>query len=192
MHVLSRQRGVSLIEVLVAVLIFSIGLIGLAGLLVMATRSNHAAYLRTQAVFLGSNMADRMSANPVGVWSGSYNSSGYPVAASSSANHDCSAGCTPEALAASDQRAWSSQLSTFLPGVSASITCDASNAGYTPAAWEPPPASSTAPAATPGQIGMRPPYGGTCNMHIRWQEQGTGSRTNQASSPQDFYWEFQP
>jgi type IV pilus assembly protein PilV len=39
---------------------------------------------------------------------------------------------------------------------------------------------------------MRPPYGGTCNMHIRWQEQGIGSQESQATSPQDFYWEFQP
>ena len=56
-----------------AVLIFSIGLIGLAGLMVMATRSNHTAYLRTQATFLATNMADRMRANPVAVWSNAYN-----------------------------------------------------------------------------------------------------------------------
>jgi type IV pilus assembly protein PilV len=192
MRIRSRQRGVSLIEVLMAVLIFSIGLIGMAGLLVMATRSNHAAYLRTQAVFLADSMADRMSANPVGVWSGSYNATDYPVSASTAANNDCSTGCTPDALAQSDQRAWSSQLKTFLPGVSASIACDASSAGFTPAPWEPPSSSSTAPPATPGQIGMRPPYGGTCNRHIRWQEQGIGSQNNQGSSPQDFYWEFQP
>ncbi len=48
MQLESRQRGVSLIEVLMAVLIFSIGLIGLAGLMVISTRSNHSAYLRTQ------------------------------------------------------------------------------------------------------------------------------------------------
>lgn len=192
MHLLSRQRGVSLIEVLVAVLIFSIGLIGLAGLLVMATRSNHAAYLRTQAVFLAGNMADRMGANPVGVWSNSYNSNDYPISGSTSANAACSSGCTPDELALADQRAWSSQLRSFLPGVSADITCSAASAGFTPAAWVPPSAGTSSPPATPGQIGMRPPYGGTCNMHIRWQEQGTGSRENLASNAQDFYWEFQP
>src|SRR6185312_8271860 len=83
MQVLSRQRGVSLIEVMMAVLIFSIGLIGLATLMVMATRSNHAAYLRTQVVFLANSMAGRMSANPVGVWKGDYNSTTYPVSSSS-------------------------------------------------------------------------------------------------------------
>lgn len=192
MQVLSRQRGVSLIEVLMAVLIFSIGLLGLAGLLVASTRSNHAAYLRTQVTFLADNMADRMRANPVGVWSNAYNSNAYPVSASSAANSDCSSGCTPDLLAAADARSWSSQLKTFLPGVGAKINCNASNAGFTPAGWSPPPASSTAPAATPGQIGMRPPYGGSCRMEITWIEQGTGDNTHSDSGLQTFAWEFQP
>ncbi|HEV2538079.1 MAG TPA: type IV pilus modification protein PilV [Frateuria sp.] len=184
------QRGVSLIEVLVAVLVFSVGMIGVAGLLIMATRSNHTAYLRTQAAFLASNMGDRMSANPVGVWMGNYDSSSYPVSASTAANNDCSAGCTPDALAQSDQRAWSRQLKTFLPQASARIRCDKTNAGYTPDAWVPPSASTspTAPVTTPGQIGMRPPYGGTCSMHISWYEQDSLG----PSSQQTFDWEFQP
>jgi type IV pilus assembly protein PilV len=185
-----NQRGVSLIEVLVAVLIFSIGMIGVAGLLVMATRSNHTAYLRTQAAFLAGNMVDRMSANPVGVWMGSYDSTSYPVSASTAANNDCSAGCTPDALAQSDQRAWSRQLKTFLPQPQARITCVKSSAGYTPATWVPPSSSTSpsAPVATPGQIGMRPPYGGSCHMTIFWYEQDS-TNTN---SLQQFDWEFQP
>lgn len=184
------QRGVSLIEVLVAVLIFSVGMIGVAGLLIMATRSNHTAYLRTQAAFLASSMVDRMSANPVGVWNGSYDSSGYPVSASTAANNDCSAGCTPDDLAKFDQRAWSRQLTSFLPQPSAKITCDKSSAGYTPAAWVPPSSSTspTAPVATPGQIGMRPPYGGTCTMLISWYEQDS----TDPAGKQTFAWEFQP
>ncbi len=199
MQVLSRQRGVSLIEVLMAVLIFSIGLIGLAGLMVVSTKSNHAAYLRTQVTFLAGNMADRMRANPVGVWNNSYNSNSYPVSGSTAANADCSSGCTPDMLAEADKRNWSSQLNTFLPAAAAKINCDASSAGFTPAGWSPPSASSTAPAATPGQVGMRPPYGGTCHMEISWSEQGTGgskSSTDAAktsnTATQTFAWEFQP
>jgi type IV pilus assembly protein PilV len=78
MQHLPYQRGITLIEVLVAVLIFSIGLLGVAGLLVMSVRSNHAAYLRTQVTFLAQSMADRMQANPIGVWSGDYNGR-YPI-----------------------------------------------------------------------------------------------------------------
>jgi type IV pilus assembly protein PilV len=184
------QRGVSLVEVLVAVLVFSVGMIGVAGLLIMATRSNHTAYLRTQAAFLAGNMVDRMSANPVGVWMGSYDSTSYPVSSSTAANNDCSAGCTPDALALSDQRAWSRQLKTFLPNTKASISCNKSSTGYTPATWVPPSSSTSpsAPVATPGQIGMRPPYGGTCQMWIQWYEQDS---TNTGGT-QTFYWEFQP
>ena len=197
MQVLSRQRGISLIEVMMSVLIFSIGLIGLAGLMVMSTRSNHSAYLRTQATFLANNMVDRMRANPVGVWNGNYDSTSYPVSASTAANANCSSGCTPDAVAKADQRNWSSQLRTFLPGVSASIACDASNAGFTPGGWtlgSVPPSGSTAPSipADPGQVGMRPPYGGTCKMLVRWSEQGAGDEDHRTAATQTFAWEFQP
>jgi len=189
MQVLSRQRGVSLIEVLISVLIFSVGMLGVAGLLVTSIRSNHTAFLRTQVAFLASNMADRMSANPVGVWNGNYDSTGYPVAASTAANHDCASGCTPDMLAQFDQRNWSNQLTAFLPDAKASIQCDAAGAGYTPDAWTPPSSGGT---PSPGQIGMRPPYGGTCDMRIEWSEQGAGDTDHADARMQSFEWEFQP
>lgn len=179
MQVLSRQRGVSLIEVMMSVLIFSIGLIGLAGLMVMSTRSNHSAYLRTQVTFLANNMANRMSANPKGVWDGSYNSSAYPVAAASAG---CGAGspCNSANLAIHDQRLWSDQLRTFLPNASASINCTGTGAvGYDPTA----------------QLDLRPPYGGMCTMRINWTEQNNGSQQDRILNPsntQRFDWEFQP
>lgn len=176
MQVQSRQRGISLIEVMMAVLIFSVGLIGLASLMVMATRSNHAAYLRTQVVFLANNMAGRMSANPVGVWNGDYNSLVYPV---SSGSVGCGSGaaCSAADLATHDQILWSGQLQTFLPSPAAQITCGGvGSAGYNPSS----------------QMTMRPPYGGTCNMKITWSEQGTGDKNTQVNTLQTFNWEFQP
>ncbi|HXE78970.1 MAG TPA: type IV pilus modification protein PilV [Rhodanobacter sp.] len=173
----SRQRGVSLIEVLVAVMIFSIGLVGLAGLLIMATRSNQAAYLRTQVTFLAHNMADRMSANPMAVWDGSYNSTGYPVATTVTTKCDNSSPCTPDDLATHDMQMWSSQLAAFLPNATAKIKCDNSAAGF-------------APSTT--QYGMRPPYGGNCIMTINWSERGAGDKANSVAFTQSFAWEFQP
>ena len=176
MQVLSRQRGVSLIEVMMAVLIFSVGLIGLASLMVMATRSNHAAYLRTQVTFLASNMADRMSANPEGVWKGAYNSNSYPVAAGSIG---CGSGaaCSPADLAVHDQRLWSNQLRTFLPDPAATIDCGGvTSVGYNPTS----------------QLALRPPYGGSCKMTIRWSERGAGDKNHRDSVNQTFAWEFQP
>lgn len=176
MHNPSRQRGVSLIEVLVAVMIFSIGLVGLAGLLIMATRSNQAAYLRTQVVYLAHNMADRMSANPMAVWDGSYNNN-YPTATSVTTNCDASSSCTPDDLATHDMQMWSTQLATFLPSAKATIKCDSGSAGFTPSS---------------AQFGMRPPYGGNCIMTINWSERLAGDQQHSYATTQSFTWDFQP
>lgn len=175
MQVLLRQRGVSLIEVLIAVLIFSTGLVGLAGLLVMATRSNHAAYLRTQVTFLAGNMADRMRANPAGVWNGAYDAASYGAI---SGNTACDKGtaCNAASVASRDQQEWSRMLATLLPGADAAIACDRSGVGYDP---------------TP-QLNRRPPYGGHCEMTISWSERGAGDANHRAAALQTFAWGFQP
>lgn len=169
------QRGVTLIEVLVAILIFSVGLIGVAALLLLSARSSHVAYLRTQVTFLAQNMADRMQANPMAVWVGDYNGS-YPNGGA----QDCVAGCTPRELAQHDKGIWSSQLTTLLsPDAQASITCSAAGLAYVP---------------SPEQVALRPPYGGSCKMSVSWTEQGVsavGSHKNDAAL-QTFTWEFQP
>ena len=58
-----KQCGFTLLEVLVAILIFAIGLLGLASLQTVSQRSNHSAYLRSQAVIQAYDIADRMRAN---------------------------------------------------------------------------------------------------------------------------------
>lgn len=57
-----RQRGVSLIEVLVSVLIFSVGLLGLAALQLNSLKANQTASVRSHATFLAYEMGDRMRA----------------------------------------------------------------------------------------------------------------------------------
>ncbi|MFC3651078.1 type IV pilus modification protein PilV [Dyella humi] len=163
-------RGVTLIEVLVAMLVFSVGLIGASGLMAVAARSNQAAYLRTQVTFLAQNMAERMQANPIGVWNGDYNGS-YPDAS----GQDCAAGCTPAQLVLHDRQRWSSQLKTFLPpGAQASIRCSHGGLAYAP---------------TREQILQQPPYGGSCSMFVSWPERRL---VDADAPPQIFAWEFQP
>ena len=48
---------------LVAIVVLSIGLLGLAGLMASSVRNNHSAYQRTQAAWLAYDMVDRMRAN---------------------------------------------------------------------------------------------------------------------------------
>lgn len=163
---------------LIAVLIFAIGLIGLAGLLVVSTRSNQTAFSRTQLTFLASSMADRMRANPVGLWQGSYDSTSYPITGTAPAC-DKTTACSPAQVAKRDQIVWSTMLNTFLPGLGkSSLTCDKSGAGYDPAA----------------QVGMRPPYAGTCTITIAWAERGYGSTDDKTDTAnlQSFTWVFQP
>ena len=176
----AAQRGVSLIEVLVAVLVFSLGLIGLASLLVVANQSNQSAYLRTQAGFLASSMANRMRANPIGVWDADYDATNYPQSATlpncSGAN-----GCTPAQVAQRDRLMWSQMLRTFLPHAQATIACNKSGLGY---------------AVSAAQILQRPPYAGSCTMRITWLERGViqeGTDTSKRkATPQTFDWVFSP
>jgi type IV pilus assembly protein PilV len=68
----SMQDGMTLIEALVALLVLSIGLLGVAGLQWQALRSNHGAHLRSQATILAHDIADRMRANRTDALDGAY------------------------------------------------------------------------------------------------------------------------
>lgn len=57
------QRGFSLLEILVTMLILTIGLLGLAGLQVFAQRSGQEAYQRAQAMVILGDITDRMNTN---------------------------------------------------------------------------------------------------------------------------------
>ncbi len=71
-----RARGASLIEVLVAVLILSLGLLGLAGMQLRALRGSVSSVQRTQAVVLGSYMLDLLRVDRVAALRGDYNTPG--------------------------------------------------------------------------------------------------------------------
>lgn len=167
------QQGFSLIEVLIAVLIFTLGLLGVAGLLVLATQANHGGYVRTQVAYLAHNMADRMSANPIGVWNGLYNSSSYPITGTT----NCNTGCSVSQLATYDQEAWSRQLDSFLANPKATISCRRAGVGFSVSA---------------SHLTSRPPFGGTCTMTITWNDRGYGGESDRQTAPQTFAWEFQP
>jgi type IV pilus assembly protein PilV len=98
------QRGVSLLEVLVAMVVLSIGLIGIAGLQSMALKMNNSAYMRSQATVLAYDMADRVRANAdAGT---AYN---QPTA-TANANCENNTGCSPQAMASNDMFLWQEQI----------------------------------------------------------------------------------
>jgi type IV pilus assembly protein PilV len=165
------SRGFTLLEVLIALVVFSLGMLGLAALMVMSVRTNHSAFLRTQASFLGQAMADRMRANPMAIWTNSYNDT-YPTG---DALPNCAAGCTTANLAVRDKALWSQQLSDQLgPTAAATIAC-------TPTAG----IVSPNPAANP-------PYNGLCSMQIQWSEAAAVQGAAADAQTQTFAWVFQP
>lgn len=166
-----ESSGFSLLEVMIAVLVFSLGLLGLAGLLVISVKTNHSAYLRTQATFLAQSMADRMRANTAGVWAADYDSTVYPIAGTPSA---CSPACTVDQVATRDQLIWSNSLTDLLPGPTASIACVRNSATSV---------SSVAQA-------NRAPYDGLCTVTMNWHESSVNQGTSGAT--QTFVWIFQP
>lgn len=105
----ARQRGVSLIEVLVALLLLAIGVLGAAALQLNALKYNHAASARTQATFLAYDMTDRMRANRNAARGGS-----YAVALNAAAP-------TGTSIADQDIAAWVNALAQQLPAGTGSV-----------------------------------------------------------------------
>ncbi len=104
------QQGFSMIEVLVTMLIVSLALLGTSGLLTYAMRQNQGSQFRTQAVFLASDLAERMEANRTTALAG-----GYDISAPTS-DTDCSTVyCTGDDMAASDLYKWKQSVVATLP-----------------------------------------------------------------------------
>jgi type IV pilus assembly protein PilV len=102
--------GFTLLEVMVALLILSVGLLGLAGLQIAGLRSNQNSYYRLQATLLAQDLTERMRANEAGVGLGAYD-------AASAGDVDCtSAVCTPEQMAGYDLAQWQADIAKYLPG----------------------------------------------------------------------------
>jgi type IV pilus assembly protein PilV len=69
----ARNAGFTLIEVLVALVVLSMGLLGVAALQLTSLRANTSAAQRSQATFLAYDIADRMRANRKAAQKGAYN-----------------------------------------------------------------------------------------------------------------------
>jgi len=111
-----RWPGFSLIEVLVALLVLSIGLLGLAALQTTGLAFNHQSYERTQAVLQGYDIIDRMRANKSetgGIINATYDS--VALGNLPTVSVDCaSASCTGTQLAAYDIYQWNAANASIL------------------------------------------------------------------------------
>ncbi len=147
---ISRQKGFSLVEVLVALLVISVGLLGIAKMQALALSNTSSARLRSLAAIQAASLASSMHADraywafatgpmTVSATNGVATSSDVPlqagltaVAAFTPATDYCTQGalnsvapCQPAQLAASDVQTWATDLLALIPGSTASISCDA-------------------------------------------------------------------
>ncbi len=111
------QRGFSLVEVLIALIIMSVGMLGLASLYVQSMQAGRTSLFRHSAVTLAGDVADRIRANPTAV--AAYTGVG--------ANAGCIGGntnCSNVQMAAQDILLWKQQAVDSLPNGDVTITID--------------------------------------------------------------------
>lgn len=101
-----RQMGVGMIEVLVTMLLISVGFLNMAALQTTAKRSNFDAVQRTNGVMLAHDIVERMRANPGSL--STYLTTGLGGGTLSAPAQDCGAGlaCAPLQLAVFDLYEW--------------------------------------------------------------------------------------
>lgn len=119
------QSGFGLLEVLVAVLVVAIGLLGIAGLQLKSLQYNHNSYVRSQATMLATDIADRIRANLPGADTAGYaDIDGSEGNGSAAPSPDCRViDCTPAQIANHDAILWTRQVRTTLPNGVGVVTC---------------------------------------------------------------------
>jgi type IV pilus assembly protein PilV len=113
-----RQGGFSLVEVMITLVIMSVGMLGIAGLYVQSLQAGRTSMFRHHAVTLAGDVADRIRANPLA-------KADYTDA--EGANSNCVLGgtdCTPAEMAANDIFLWKAQAAESLPGGDVTIAFD--------------------------------------------------------------------
>lgn len=152
------QLGVGFIEIMVVVLLLSIGFLAAAQMQVQGMRFSRSAYLESQAYFMISDIMDRMRGNVLGIQASAYNNK---ATSADWTDPGCdSSFCTPSQLASQDLFEWSAMLHNLRD-----------NDNFTPLL----PGTDTAPAL--GEIIARP--SGVYRIKLSWHEVSGGSDTTQ-------------
>ena len=112
--------GFTLLEVLVTIVVISLGLLGLASLQLVSLNNNQTAYYRALATQQAYDMMDRMRANLAGVTAGTYDN----LTAANPTNPACfTAGCSTANMTGTDYFQWLTNSAAKLPGGSGSVRC---------------------------------------------------------------------
>lgn len=180
MHLIFQrnERGASLVEILVAIVVFSLGLLGLLSAAALSIRTNADAYTSTQVVNIAEFLMGAMRRNSLGVFNRDYNGAIAAIdiyAGAPTTVRGCAAGapCTSALQAADDRRQVALLMGQYLQPATASanVLCD-------------PPLVFPTIANLAG-LGTRPPYVGSCRLTMTWAIDRAGTLNNRS-------WVFQP
>ncbi|CAK0751786.1 type IV pilus assembly protein PilV [Gammaproteobacteria bacterium] len=117
---MKKQNGFTLLEVLIAMVVLSVGLLAMASLQIMAWRSNLGALLRSQATNLSYFIIDSMRVNQQAAINGNYNNTLTPLpTCNASADNPLALTGT---IAEQDVAAWRNMLACTLPQGTGSVT----------------------------------------------------------------------
>ena len=116
-----KQKGSSLIEVLIAIFVMSIGLLGMAGLTAASSSYNKLGQIRSTAMLLVSDYTDRARANLTAFDNDKYSKNSVyaystTLATESGCTNASTAACDADTFAALDKTQWLNLLRRKLPG----------------------------------------------------------------------------
>ena len=108
------QRGMGMVEVLVALLVLAIGLLGILSMQTRGLQLNQLAYFQSQAMFYANDIIERMRSNEGAILS-------YDIGLDDSTNGsagpcDAASSCVATEMAAYDLHRWKTELRASLPG----------------------------------------------------------------------------
>ncbi|OED40597.1 type IV pilus modification protein PilV [Endozoicomonas sp. (ex Bugula neritina AB1)] len=122
------SQGSGLIEVLAALFIIAVGVLGMAGIHTKALQHNQSAYVHSRATFLATDMLDRIRANAALART----SDSYQVSPLQDVFADCetdsypssceTASCTPQQMAIYDIQQWKFHLNCELPDTTGEVS----------------------------------------------------------------------
>ena len=124
-----NQSGATLIEALVAILVLSLGMLGMAGLQLNALSFQKSSWAQHRISELTIDIVEKMQSNPIATNSGRYNyDTTYAVASvaalpvSGCASLTATVACTSQQIAADDLSSWLAKARQSLPGGAVSIS----------------------------------------------------------------------
>jgi len=104
------QRGITMVEILVTLIILAIGFLGMASMQMVGAKNVAGSSYRTLATIYAYDMAERMRTNFAGIGTTAYNN----IDGTNVTNPDCTNNCTPTQIARRDAYQWNQAIKSDL------------------------------------------------------------------------------